>query len=116
MHPFGGGQLEAREDGDAPLPGRGPGRVHPADVVVVRHRQHGDPELCRLVRQRPRVARFVERRRLPAVRPGVVVRIDLEGALVELGAGREARHGGDGVVCAQAPSPEFLPALGGRSG
>ena len=107
VYPFGGGQLEAREDGDAPLPGHASDRVHPADVVVVRHRQHGDPELCRLVRQRPRVARFVERRRLPAVRPGVMVRIDLEGALVELGAGREIRDGGDGIVCAHAPSPEF---------
>ena len=43
VYPFGGSQLEARENGDAPLPSRRPDRAHPAYVIVVRHRSTVTP-------------------------------------------------------------------------
>ena len=91
MHPLAGGQIKARENGDAPLPGRGSDRVHPADMIVIGHRQHSDAKLRRFVRQRLNVIRFVERRRLATVSFGVVMRIDLQGTPVELSARRQTR-------------------------
>ena len=78
----------------------------PAHVIVVGHREHGDPQRHRLLHQSSGVRRVVRRRWRPAaVRAGVVARIHLQGAPAELGARRLAERDRDGIVPAHASPP-----------
>ena len=86
------GQLESRKNMNASHSCGGADCIHSTYVIVVRDGQDRDIEFLRLVQQRADIACLVEPRWLAPIRDRVVMRVDLQRALVELGACREIQR------------------------